>query len=95
MPTPGNVMIADDDPGVVRALALRCSKLGLQVETASNGLQAILRASRNPPNVMILDLNMPEADGFKVCEWMLDPRRPPMEVIILTGRSERQFGGVE
>lgn len=83
-----NVMIADDDPGVVRALSLRCNKLGLQVETASNGLQAILKASRNPPNVMILDLNMPEADGFKVCEWMLDPRRPPMEIIVLTGRSD-------
>lgn len=88
MATLGTVMIADDDPGVVRALSLRCSKLGLQVETAANGLQAILKASRNPPNVMILDLNMPEADGFKVCEWMLDPRRPPMEVIVLTGRAD-------
>ena len=84
----GNVLIADDDPGVVRALSLRCAKLGLTVETANNGLQAILKATRNPPAVMILDLNMPEADGFRVCEWMLDPRRPPMEVIVLTGRCD-------
>jgi CheY-like chemotaxis protein len=84
----GNVLIADDDPGVVRALSLRCAKMGLTVETANNGLQAILKATRNPPAVMILDLNMPEADGFRVCEWMLDPRRPPMEVIVLTGRSD-------
>jgi CheY-like chemotaxis protein len=84
----GRVLIADDDPGVVRALSMRCSKLGLEVETASNGLQAILKATRNPPNALILDLNMPEADGFRVCEWLLDPRRPPMEVIILTGRSD-------
>jgi CheY-like chemotaxis protein len=82
------VLIADDDPAVVRALAIRCKKIGLEVETAENGLQAILKASRNPPRLMILDINMPEADGFRVCEWMLDPQRPPMDVVMLTGRSD-------
>ena len=71
------VLIADDDPAVVRALSVRCKKLGLEVETAENGLQAILKASRNPPRLLILDINMPEADGFRVCEWLLDPQRPP------------------
>lgn len=82
------VLIADDDPAVVRALSVRCKKLGLEVETAENGLQAILKASRNPPRLLILDINMPEADGFRVCEWLLDPQRPPVDVVMLTGRED-------
>ena len=87
-PTNRRVLIADDDPAVVRALSVRCKKLGLEVETAENGLQAILKASRNPPRLLILDINMPEADGFRVCEWLLDPQRPPIDVVMLTGRND-------
>jgi CheY-like chemotaxis protein len=87
-PTNRRVLIADDDPSVVRALSIRCKKLGLEVETAENGLQAILKASRNPPRLLILDINMPEADGFRVCEWLLDPQRPPIDVVMLTGRND-------
>jgi CheY-like chemotaxis protein len=82
------VLIADDDPAVVRALTVRCKKLGLEVESAENGLQAILKAQRNPPRLLILDINMPEADGFRVCEWLLDPDRPPVDVVMLTGRDD-------
>ncbi len=89
-PTNRKVLIADDDPAVVRALSVRCKKLGLEVETAENGLQAILKASRNPPRLLILDINMPEADGFRVCEWLLDPGRPPIDVVMLTGRDDSE-----
>ena len=82
------VLIADDDPAVVRALSVRCKKLGLEVETAANGLQAILKAQRNPPRLLILDIKMPEADGFRVCEWLLDSKRSPVDVIILTGSDD-------
>ncbi len=84
------ILIADDDPAVVRALSVRCRKLGLEVETAENGLQAILRAQRNPPRLLILDINMPEADGFRVCEWLLDPQRPPLDVVMVTGREDAE-----
>jgi|GEM_PF-3394035 len=82
------VMIVDDDPGVTNALSRRCQKLGVEVITANNGLQAILKAKRNFPHVMIVDINMPELDGFSVCEWVLNPDRPPMEVIVMTGDSQ-------
>jgi CheY-like chemotaxis protein len=87
------VLIADDDPAVVRALSVRCKKLGLEVETAENGLQAILKAQRNPPRLLILDINMPEADGFRVCEWLLDPNRPPVDVVMVTGRDDTETLG--
>ena len=93
IPTNRRVMIVDDDPAVVRALSLRCKKLGLEVETAENGLNAILKAQRRPPRMLILDINMPEVDGFRVCEWLLDPERPPVDVVMLTGRSDSETLG--
>lgn len=82
---PPTVLIADDDPGMVRALSGRCSKLGLNVVTAADGLQAIIKARRSRPDVTIVDINMPEIDGFEVCRWLLSPQRPSSEVIVLTG----------
>ena len=45
----GTVLITDDDPEMVRALAIHCQKLGLDVDTAENGIAAILKAKKNPP----------------------------------------------
>jgi len=82
------VLIADNDPSILRALSARCSKLGLEVQTAENGLQAIVRASRDPPRLVIVDVDLPEVDGWRVCEWLLDPKRPPANVVVLTGRDD-------
>jgi CheY-like chemotaxis protein len=82
------VLIADDDPSIVRILSARFSELGMEVQTARNGLQAVLRAMHNPPRMMVLDLHMPELDGFRVCELLFDPRRAPIDIIILTARAD-------
>ncbi len=78
------VLIADDDPGIARFLATRCTKMGFEVQTAANGLQALIMAGQNPPDVMIVDINMPEVDGLTVSVRMLDVRRQPTEVIVIT-----------
>jgi CheY-like chemotaxis protein len=82
------VMIVDDDPAIVKALAFRCRKIGVDAVTAPDGLQAVLKAKRALPRLLILDIAMPGLDGFKVCEWLLDPRRPSIDVVVLTGRSD-------
>lgn len=81
------VLVADDDPGIVRFLAGRCAKMGFDVQTASNGLQALIIAGRNPPDVLIVDVNMPEADGLSVCMRLLRPDRAALDVIVVTGSS--------
>jgi CheY-like chemotaxis protein len=91
MPMNAKVLIVDDDSSIVRLLSVCCAKLGLTVQTAENGLQAIMRASRNPPRLIILDLHMPETDGFRVCELLLDPinpKRAPVDIIVLTALSD-------
>jgi CheY-like chemotaxis protein len=81
------VLIADDDPGIARFLANRCRKMGFEVQMAANGLQALIMAGRNPPDVLIADINMPELDGLSVCSRLLLPDRKRMQVIIITASS--------
>jgi CheY-like chemotaxis protein len=83
-PTP-RMLIADDDPSIVRLLADHCARMGFDVDTASNGIQALLKASRGRPDVLVIDVNMPEVDGLSVCAHLLDPDRAPVNVIVITG----------
>lgn len=79
------MLIADDDPAVVQLLAERCGRLGFDVDTASNGIQALIKANRSKPDLLIIDVNMPEVDGLSVCARLLDPSRRPLNVIVVTG----------
>jgi CheY-like chemotaxis protein len=83
------VLVVDDDPMIVRGLTVRCKELGLEVHGTSDGLQALLLLRKQAADLLILDLNLPVADGLTVCERVVsDPRLPPLPVIILTGRSD-------
>src|ERR1700687_169483 len=79
------MLIADDDPSIVRSLADHCARMGFDVDTASNGIQALLKASRFNPRTLVIDVNMPEVDGLSVCAHLLDPDRTPINVIVITG----------
>jgi CheY-like chemotaxis protein len=88
-PLPANnrvptVLIADDDPGMTRFLAKRCAKMGFAVHTVSNGLQALIVAGQSRPDVMIVDINMPEVNGLAVSVRLLDASKKPTDVIVIT-----------
>ena len=85
-----SMLIADDDPLIVKAIADRCSRMGFMIETASNGLQAMIKASRSKPDILVIDVNMPGADGLSVCAHLLDPTKTPMNVIVVTGRGDSE-----
>jgi CheY-like chemotaxis protein len=80
------MLIADDDRAILRLLADRCASVGFEVETATDGLQALIKANRSHPDILVIDVNMPEADGLAVCGRLLDPSKEPMDVIVITGR---------
>ena len=66
----------------------RCSALGLRVETSTDGLRTLLKVSKEKPDLLILDLNLPDVEGFRVVERLTDPKFPPLPVIVLTARSD-------
>jgi len=79
------MLIADDDPSIVRLLADHCARMGFDVDTASNGIQALLKARKTKPEIIVIDVNMPEVDGLSACARLLGPDRAPVNVIVITG----------
>ena len=84
------MLIADDDPTILGMLAERCGKMGFQVETATNGMQLLIKAKRGQPDILVVDVNMPELDGLSVCSRFLDPGSKPVEVVVITGGNDEE-----
>lgn len=86
-----HVCIVDDDAGMVSALKIRCEQLGLEVTTVDNGAEALTTIARNPPDLVLLDINMPAGDGLSVCRVLASHAHlAPIPVIILSGRSDEE-----
>jgi CheY-like chemotaxis protein len=79
------ILIADDDPCVLRAVADRCTRMGFEVETAASGLQALIKASQQQPDILVIDVHMPEVDGLSVLSYLLDIAKKSLHVMVVTG----------
>jgi len=79
------LVISDDDPAVVKLLAGRLKSMGFEVQTAINGIQALITARRNQADILIVDVNMPGLSGLDVSARLLDPHCKPLEVVVMTG----------
>jgi CheY-like chemotaxis protein len=79
------ILIADDDPCVLRAVADRCTRMGFDVETASNGLQALIKAGQHRPDILVIDVHMPEVDGISVLAYLPETAQKSLHVIVVTG----------
>ena len=84
-----SVLIADDRGGGGGTLELRCRGLGMRVETASDGHSTLLKLMNNKPDLLILDLNLPDVNGFKIVERLSDLKFPALPVIVLTAQSDK------
>ncbi len=83
---PKTVLIADDDQTFVRVMTMRCRFLGLDVRTCSDAMFALTLIHKDPPDLVLLDINMPAGNGLAVCEMLSTDRRlSSVPVIILTG----------
>ncbi len=87
-PRPRKMIVADDDPAVLRLVADRCAALGFQVETALNGVQLLVKVRHDHPDIVIADVDMPALDGLSVCARLLDPDHKPLEVVVITGSAD-------
>ena len=80
------ILIADDDKNIVELLRLYIEKEGYTAVTALNGREAIDAFNREKPNLVILDVMMPEADGWQVCKEIRKTNDTP--IIMLTAKGE-------
>jgi two-component system KDP operon response regulator KdpE len=79
------VLIADDDPQLVRALRITLGSHGYEVLAAPDGATAVAMASKLPPDLVILDLGMPRLDGVGVIRALRGWTTAP--IVVVSGRT--------
>ena len=67
-PHHGNIMVVDDNPANLKLLEDMLMQQGYEVHSFPRGGLALAEAARNPPDLILLDVNMPEMSGYEVCE---------------------------
>ena len=83
------ILIVDDEKDILEFLSYNLEKEGYLVKTANNGNQALSLASKIKPDLIILDVMMPEMDGMQTCEQIRGTKELENTLIVfLTARSE-------
>jgi CheY-like chemotaxis protein len=81
------VLVVDDDPKAVELTAVRIRDMASTVLRAYNGREAIEAARKELPELIVLDLMMPEVNGFEVVERLSkDPRTASIPILVVTGK---------
>lgn len=94
---PASILIADDDPNILRALTFLMQREGHEVRTATDGQQALAAVADAVPDVLLLDLMMPRGNGYEVCRRVRENAAlDGVRIIMLTarGRDEDQQQGL-
>lgn len=83
------ILLVDDEPDILEIVGYNLSSEGYQVLTAKNGIDAIAKAKKELPHLIILDVMMPEMDGIEACEKIRKlPELNNAIITFLTARGE-------
>lgn len=79
------ILVVDDEPDIVRFVVKTMESRGHEVAKAVTGKLAIEQVAKDPPDVIILDLNLPEMDGFEVCRRLKkDPQTSGIPIVMMS-----------
>lgn len=79
------VLVVDDEPEIIQMVTQILELRGHTVGLARDGQDALAQVAARPPDVVILDLNLPKLDGFEVCKRLkADPATAKIPVVMLT-----------
>ena len=83
------ILVVDDEPDLLELVRVNLKQAGFEVETAENGRQALERLQRAAPDLVILDLMLPDLSGTEVCRRVRqDPALAELPVIMLTAKAD-------
>ena len=83
------ILLVDDEPDILEFLSYNINKEGFEVHTANNGKEAIDKAKKINPHLILLDVKMPEMDGIETCEALRQDKKLQNTIIaFLTARGE-------
>jgi two-component system alkaline phosphatase synthesis response regulator PhoP len=92
------ILLVDDDPDILEIVGYNLKKQGYEITTANDGVEAISRAKKCNPHLIIMDVMMPNMDGIEACEKIREiPELSKTIITFLTARAEdySQIAGLE
>ena len=85
------ILVVDDEPDLVNILESRLRTNGYEVLTALDGLNGLLAAKREQPDLMLLDVMIPKIDGFSVCRLLkFDEKYQDITIVILSALNQEK-----
>jgi DNA-binding response OmpR family regulator len=83
------VLVVDDEPNILLSLEFLMRKNGFQVFIARNGLEALQLIETHRPQVILLDIMMPDMDGYEVCKYVREKEQlKATKIIFLSAKSK-------
>jgi two-component system sensor histidine kinase/response regulator len=90
-PSKGNVLVVDDAPANLRLLSSMLIEQGYRVRSVISGPMALTASRAAPPDLILLDINMPEMNGYEVCQHLkADERTRDIPIIFISALDETQ-----
>ena len=82
------ILVVDDEPDIIELVEFNLKQAGYAVSTAADGAEALKKARPQPPALIILDVMLPELDGFEICKMLrLDAATAKTPIIMLTAKA--------
>ena len=90
------ILVIDDDQAIAELVKVNLELLGHHVTTAHDGIKGLALAQQNRPDLVVLDVMMPDLDGFTVCQRLRqNPSTHPIPILMLTAlgmTKDKAFG---
>ena len=86
----GRILVVEDETDIANLLHIFFTNRGYEVETASKGREALNRTRSRQPDIIILDIMLPDLDGYEICRQLRTPTRTShIPIVFLSQRDER------
>jgi two-component system KDP operon response regulator KdpE len=89
------VLVIEDDPGLQRLLHTSLERRGLQVVSVGGGMDALRVVGLHDPQLVVLDLGLPDIDGIELCRRLRSTQRCPILVVTADGDEERMVAALD
>ena len=89
------ILIADDEPAIRRAVQTNLTRHGFQIDTAETGRAAIDRAASFRPDLVLLDLGLPDVDGLEVIRTLRERGNTPIVVLSVRGQERDKVAALD